>query len=88
MKKNRQKNFTMGKWGRSLLLLVFVPFVLLSGCQKKEEPGQEQITVEIPEGVKKLYVLNEERTKVISENFEPVYGAVDEKISAFLEGKR
>ena len=84
MKKNRQKNFTMGKWGRSLLLLVFVPFVLLSGCQKKEEPGQEQITVEIPEGVKKLYVLNEERTKVISENFEPVYGAVDEKISAFL----
>jgi len=84
MKHNRKKSERTGLWGRYLLLPVLMFFFLLSGCAKEEEPPIQIATVELPEGSTKLYYMNEERTKVVSENFDLSFGSVDEQVSELL----
>lgn len=71
-------------WGRRLLLPVLMLFLLFSGCAPEEAPEPEIITVKLPEGSTKLYYLNAERTKVVSENTEPIIGTVEAQVSEFL----
>lgn len=84
MKQSRQKSKKTGMWGRGLLLPVLMLILLVSGCAKEEEPQIQISTVELPEGSTKLYFMNEERTKVVSENFELSFGSVDEQVSELL----
>lgn len=84
MREKRQKR-KKGFWrNRKGLFLVLLLSFLLSACAKEEEPEKQLVTVELPEGSTKLYLLNEERTKVISENFELSIGTVDEQVSELL----
>lgn len=83
MKESRKKNYITGSWGR-ILLSVLLLFFLIPGCAAKEAPEEEVATVELPEDTTRLYYLNEERTKVISESFCLEKGTLDEQVSAFL----
>ena len=67
-------------WSRVVLLSLFMLILLLSACAEEEAPVRELVTVELPEGSTKLYYLNEERTKVISENFKLSRGTVEEQV--------
>lgn len=98
MGKNRINKSTGRRRGRWLLLPVFVLFLMLTGCAAEDELPEEApteiptetpsvpeiITVEIPKGSTKLYYLNEERTKVISENITLNPGAVEVQVSQLL----
>lgn len=73
------------------MLPVLMLFLLLSGCAKEEAPPVESepkepqiITVELPEGSVKLYYMNEQRTKVVSENFDFMQTTVDRMVSQLL----
>ena len=79
-----QEKYIGCKWGRMVLLLVLMLLVAFSSCNKKEEPEDQVVTVELPEGATKLYYMNEERTKVISEDFDLGFGTADEKVSKLL----
>jgi germination protein M len=84
MKQIRQKSKKTGLWGRYFLLPVLMFALMLSGCTKEEEPEIDLVTVELPEDSTKLYFMNEERTKVVSENFSLSFGTVDEQVSELL----
>lgn len=84
MKKKRKEKYITVWWGRQILLPVLLLFLLIAGCAKEEVPNREVMTVKLPEGSTKLYYLNEERTKVVSENFDLRRGNVDEQVSALL----
>lgn len=84
MKKRRKGNSIGNAGGRGVLLLFLMLLLLFPGCAAQEPPERELITVEIPEGSTKIYYLNEERTKVVSENYDRVIGTVDEQVSAML----
>ena len=84
MKQDRQKRKNTFWWGRVFLLSVLMPVFLFVGCAKEKEAEEQQITVKLPEGSIKLYYMNEDRTKVVSENFKLSFGAVDEQVSEFL----
>lgn len=84
MRERQLKKKSGDRWGSMALLLVLVLFCAVSGCAKEEETEPEIITVERPEGSTKLYFMNEERTKVVSESFELTYGTVDEQVSELL----
>ncbi len=84
MKIYRKEKYMRYSWGRKLLLPVLLLFLLLSGCTGEEPEEREMITVEIPEGSTKLYFMNEERTKVVSENFDLAIGSVEEQIAELL----
>lgn len=85
MRTGRQRNSIRHVRGRQLLPLVLLFLILFCGCSASEDISeQELITVKLPEGSTKLYFLNEERTKVISENFNLVIGTVDAKVSSLL----
>ncbi len=84
MKQIRKKKERVALWGRYLLLLVLMYSLMLTGCAKEQEPEIQFATVELPEGSTKLYYLNEERTKVVSENFKLSFGTVDEQVSELL----
>ena len=93
MKKSRMGNLTRHGRGRYVLLPLLMLILLFSGCTEKEIPAEtpteapkepEIITVEIPEGSTKIYYMNEERTKVISENFKLTPGTVDSQVSELL----
>ena len=80
MKQQRQKREQAFFWSRIFLLLV----VMFAGCAKEQEMEQQQITVELPEDVTKLYYMNDESTKVISKNFELSFGTTEEQVSELL----
>lgn len=85
MNYSRNKNSIGRYWGRKLLLPLLMLLFLFSGCVVEEESQErELITVELPEGSTKLYYLNEDRTKVISENFKLSRKSVDEQVSVLL----
>ena len=84
MKQNRQKTEKVLSWGRCLLLPVLVLVFLFAGCAKEEEPEIQLVTVNLPEGSTKLYYMNEDRTKVVGENFDLSFGTVDEQVSELL----
>ena len=67
-----------------LLGMLFLVMCFYIGCSQETNPEQQIVTVDIPEGKIKLYFMNEERTKVIGENFALGYGNTDEQISKFL----
>lgn len=67
-----------------LLLSVLMLFFLFASCAGEEEQKPQVSTVQVPEGSTKLYYLNEERTKVISENYDHVWGTLDEQVSLLL----
>ena len=67
-----------------LLGMLFLVMCFYIGCLQETNPEQQIVTVDIPEGKIKLYFMNEERTKVIGENFALGYGNTDEQISKFL----
>lgn len=67
-----------------MLLSVLVLSVLLFGCAKEEGDQDHTVTVELPEGSTKLFFMNEERTKVVSENFKLSFGTLEEQVSEFL----
>lgn len=85
MRKERKEKNRGKHWGRRILLPVVMLLFLFSACSKEEEPEIPRIiTVELPEDAIKLYYLNEERTKVVSENYKLGWGSVEEKVSEFL----
>lgn len=84
MKQNRRKTEKILSWSRCLLLPVLVLVFLLAGCAKEEEPEIQLVTVNLPEGSTKLYYMNEDRTKVVGENFDLSFGTVDEQVSELL----
>lgn len=84
MKHNRQKKEKTFLWGRFFLLPVLMFVFCFAGCAEEEEPEIQYVTVELPEGSTKLYYMNDERTKVISENFDLSFGSVDEQVSELL----
>lgn len=84
MKKRREGKCIDKARGRVVLLPLLMLFLLFSGCVAPEEPERELITVELPEGSTKLYYLNEERTKVVSENYNRVIGTTEEQVSGLL----
>lgn len=84
MKHIRKKSEKTGRWSRGLLLPVLLFFFALSGCAAEEDSLIQIATVELPEGSTKLYYMNEDRTKVVSENFDLSFGSVDEQVSELL----
>lgn len=82
--KGRQKKSIRCSRSRKLLLLVLLLFAVSGGCRQEKEPEQERYTVELPEDSYKLYYMNTERTKVISENFDLGFGTAEERVSKFL----
>ena len=84
MQKGRQKNSIGYVWSRIFLLPLLMLLLLLFACAEEAPPVRELITVELPEGSTKLYYLNEERTKVISENYEISRGTVEEQVAELL----
>jgi hypothetical protein len=78
MIQSRPKSAKRITWSRVFLLPVLMLVFLFAGCATEEEPEIQYVTVELPEGSTKLYYLNEERTKVVSENFDLSFGSVDE----------
>ena len=84
MKQQRQKRELAFFWSRIFLLPVMMLVVLFVGCTKEQELGIQQVTVELPEVSRKLYYINEEGTKVVSENFDLSFGTTDEQVSELL----
>lgn len=83
VQKCRQKKSI--RCSRSRIILLFVLLLAVSGgCRPEQEPEQEKLTVNLPEDSSKLYYMNDDRTKVISENFDPGFGTAEERISKFL----
>ncbi|MBO5351674.1 MAG: GerMN domain-containing protein [Lachnospiraceae bacterium] len=85
MRKEKQNNRIRKVRGRKLLLPFLLFLLLFSACRKEEEPEQpKKITVELPDDATKLYYLNEERTKVVSENYKLTFGDAEKQISELL----
>ena len=66
-----------------MVVPVFLCFLFLTGCTIMQEETPI-VTVEIPEDATKLYYLNEERTKVISQAFVLEMNTAEEQISGAL----
>lgn len=84
MRNVRQEKNKVRLWNRKYLFPVVMLFVLFIGCAGKESPELFEDTEEVSEGFPMLYVLNQDRTKVISEQFELAHGTVDEQVSELL----
>lgn len=76
----KRENYIQKSRGK---IFVFLWFLFFTGCTIIQEE-LPLVTVEIPEDATKLYYLNEERTKVISEAFVLERGTVEEQISDTL----
>ncbi len=71
--------------GSRMLLLLLVSFFVFAGCSASKEGTSENTEQkEQTEETTKLYLLNEERTRVISQNYVLQGKTADEQISAFL----
>ena len=83
MKSGVQNKITAGRWSRSILLPVLMLIFLCAGCALA---GTEDKTIaeELPENSTKLYYMNEERTKVISQSFSLKNSTVEAQIAEFL----
>ena len=79
----KRENYIQKSRSRKLALPVFLWFLFLTGCTIMQEETP-LVTVEIPEDATKLYYLNEERTKVISEAFVLEMNTIEEQISDAL----
>ncbi len=85
MRKGKRKNEIRKVWGRTVLLPFLLLCLFFSSCTREEKTeAPQRITVELPEDATKLYYLNEERTKVISENYKLGFGRAEEQISELL----
>ena len=84
MKQYTENNRTGKRRGRWVLLLVFLLLFLLSGCRKEEKSDMGQQETVLPEGTVRLYVLNEERTKVVSEEFTVSETGADMQVAELL----
>lgn len=84
MRYNCFKKNRIGFLGRAAMLFCLITVFMFSGCTQAEEPEQQLITVDFPEGAIKLYFPNEERTKVTSENFDLTPGTLDTMVSEML----
>ncbi len=76
----KRENYIQKSRGK---IFVFLWFLFFTGCTIVQEEVP-LVTVEIPKDATKLYYLNEERTKVISEAFVFARGVVEEQISDAL----
>lgn len=84
MKNKRNGNLRKKIRGRILLLPVLLLLLLFAGCASAEQKEPESVTGEVSEGTVRLYLMNEERTKVVSELFELQPGTVEEQVSELL----
>ena len=84
MKQYNAEKITGSHWGRIVLLLVFVFFFPLSGCGWQNASYQEPAEEAVPEDAVRLYVMNEERTKVVTEEFVLSGDSVDMQVAEFL----
>ena len=82
----KRENYIQKSRSRKLALPVFLWFLFLTGCTIMQEETP-LVTVEIPEDATKLYYLNEERTKVISEAFVLEMNTIEEQISDALDAR-
>lgn len=83
MKKNRQEKKKNSLRGRRVLLPVLLFSFLLAGCAAKRTPGPV-ITEQVPEEGIRLYFMNEERTKVVSESFTCSTDSTEQMVSELL----
>lgn len=84
MEKKQQKKQNRKERGRGVLFLVCMLFFLFAACVETPVLEQEMITVELPEDYTKLYFMNDERTKVVSENFRLSFGTAEEQVAELL----
>lgn len=83
MNMEKQENCIQGKKKRRYLFSILLLFLFLTGCMMTQKESS-LITVNIPKGATKLYYLNEERTKVISEDLSLKMNTIAEQISDIL----
>lgn len=97
MRMLRRKKTTGKRYGRWLLLSLFMLIFMFFGCAKaqaqEESPTETPtempaepviITVQIPEGSSTLYYMNEERTKVINKGITLTPGTVEHQVAELL----
>ena len=84
MQNDRKRKCIGRNRGRYFLLPVLLLFLLLAGCAAKDVPEQETLQEELPEGVIRLYYMNEERTKVVSESFSLSDTSLEKQVSELL----
>ena len=84
MRNTERKKYRVCQWSRKLLFSVSMLFLLFSGCAGKEAPELSEDMEKVTDGSPVLYVLNRERTKVVSESFDLVHGTAEEQVSNLL----
>lgn len=84
MKQCIAEKITGKRRGRIFLLLVFLLLFLMSGCGREEDSSPEQKDETLPEGMVRLYVMNEERTKVVTEEYALPDDSVDMRVAELL----
>ena len=84
MRNTERKKYRVCQWYRKLLFPVFMLLLLFSGCAGKEAPELSEDMEQVSDGSPVLYVLNKERTKVVSESFDLLHGTAEEQVSNLL----
>lgn len=84
MRNTERKKYRVCQWYRKLLFSVFMLLLLFSGCAGKEAPELSEDMEQVSDGSPVLYVLNKERTKVVSESFDLLHGTAEEQVSNLL----
>ena len=84
MKQYKTERNTGKHRGRTGLLLVFLCLFFLSGCAGEDASYPEQAEEALPEGIIRLYVMNEERAKVVTEETALPEGSVEMQVSELL----
>lgn len=79
----KRENYIQKRKRKIFIIPIFLLFLFLTGCAIVKEESSI-VTVEIPKDATKLYYLNEERTKVISEVLVLEMSTIEEQISEAL----